>query len=252
MGLNYSGSKGTKSLAVGVDVNLGFDLSFFNDMLVRTYTIKLDDKQPDFGERIRGVHKHLAQYIARKKLSKGTSLLPVKLMSYPLLAFTKKPHQSVIPMNYDEMEYLKGQEKKKIDLTIKQSFQDFSYDIKRDMDFYECNDLDDYNMCIYRAADAMKYIEIVTASLTGCNALSFHASPTTNLSLNIFKKLKFALVFGYYHYHLEKQVESSSSTRTLANKYFWGHNFNKRSNSCREAGNTAAADLGTFLGLSLQ
>ena len=134
-------------------------------------------------------------------------------------------------------------------LTIKQHLANLNYDIRRDMDMYECKDLDDYNECIERAANVLIFLEILESSMANCHAFSITVSPQKDFSFSLFSKNRFGVNIGYFHYHLEKTFQSTSSNVLQVNKYYWGHNFNYRSDACGDVANKGAGEIGRFIGI---
>ena len=243
-GITYGGGKGSKSVDFEGAINLGFDFKHFNDQLERRFLVNFRGEHEPYKKRLSGVFKHLSNFIAKKQAAnvQDISLSFLKLFSY--IASPSTNFSNLAVFDNTDRENLQNK-----NLTIKQQLSNLNYDIRRDMDMYECPDLDNYNACIERAADVLIYLEILESSLADCHAFSITVSPQTEFSLSLFSKNKFGVNIGYFHYHLEKTYQSTSSNVTQVNKYYWGHNFNYRSDACGDVANKGADEIGRFLGI---
>jgi hypothetical protein len=247
-----------RSTSVNFTLSLGFDLKNFNDQLYYYYVDHNEYTGMKIQERVRNFSSHLMYYFAANKLNKKYSKT-LKLLGNFMVMFAGLSPISFFELNSEDSENIKAD--KNFSTSFKQSIADLIYDMNRDMDFYKCRikgEIDYSEKCMQAYIDAIYFMERIYDSLGGCHAYSYGASVKTEFDIKNYIKgnagkalnaIKVSLGIGYSHYVLEKNYQTSTSMSALAQKYFWGHNFNKRTGACLKASDTAASELGRYLAL---
>jgi hypothetical protein len=245
--LAYDVGKGRNSNPIGLTLSYGFDLSRFNNRLLRHFQVNNPHNRTP-AQRFKRLNSHLLKYLATSSARNLTAFQKITLkLFFSMGSFGNKSIFSKSFFSKSEIDFL-GKIRDVRLPSFNQAISNALFDIQKDVNFYSCAS---YAECEEVYVDFMIFSDALTSAMSDCHTVSISAGLFKSFSINLSSDFKYEIGFGYAVTATDKIYTSNLSTSALAVGEFARHRFTSHSQECKEAPTKSAgtfADLLILLG----